>query len=301
MSTVNCRSCGSPQLEVVLSLGQTPLANSLLTKAQLKEPEATYPLDLAFCRACSLLQITETVPPETLFRDYLYFSSFSDTMLKHSEELADELIESRGLNGQSLVVEVASNDGYLLQYFVARGIPVLGIEPAANVAAAAVAKEVPTRVAFFGRDTARELVGEGHDAVLDVVDLFDGAEDLGEEPVEPPAVVPAGLAGLGPARDAGLPRRRRKEEPGDRVAEAAGEGHDLVGGEPPAAARVDGALGLGEGRLRPAGAEEGLEAPAGFSLAPAPGFTGPGEVVGDDLVGGEVPVLGLFAGVHRCS
>ena len=110
MSTVNCRSCGSPQLEVVLSLGQTPLANSLLTKAQLKEPEATYPLDLAFCRACSLLQITETVPPETLFRDYLYFSSFSDTMLKHSEELADDLIESRALNGQSLVVEVASNE-----------------------------------------------------------------------------------------------------------------------------------------------------------------------------------------------
>src|SRR2546429_1558807 len=161
MSSVNCRSCGSPQLEVVLSLGQTPLANSLLTKAQLKEPEATYPLDLAFCRACSLLQITETVPPETLFRDYLYFSSFSDTMLKHSEELADELIESRGLNGQSLVVEVASNDGYLLQFYQRRGIPVLGIEPALNVAKVAVEeRHIPTITAFFGAALAGPLGAE---------------------------------------------------------------------------------------------------------------------------------------------
>ena len=165
MSTVNCRSCGSPQLEVVLSLGQTPLANSLLTKAQLKEPEATYPLDLAFCRACSLLQITETVPPETLFRDYLYFSSFSDTMLKHSEELADELIESRGLNGQSLVVEVASNDGYLLQFYQRRGIPVLGIEPALNVAKVAIEeKHIPTITEFFGADLASQLAAKGQQA-----------------------------------------------------------------------------------------------------------------------------------------
>ena len=165
MSTVNCRSCGSPQLEVVLSLGQTPLANSLLTKAQLKEPEATYPLDLAFCRACSLLQITETVPPETLFRDYLYFSSFSDTMLKHSEELADELIESRGLDAHSLVVEVASNDGYLLQFYQRRGIPVLGIEPALNVAKVAIEeKHIPTITEFFGADLAGQLAAKGQQA-----------------------------------------------------------------------------------------------------------------------------------------
>src|SRR5438132_4716137 len=190
MSTVNCRSCGSPQLEVVLSLGQTPLANSLLTKAQLKEPEATYPLDLAFCRACSLLQITETVPPETLFRDYLYFSSFSDTMLKHSEELADELIASRGLNAQSLVVEVASNDGYLLQFYQRRGIPVLGIEPALNVAKVAVEeKHIPTITEFFGADLAGQLAAKGQQAdvvhahnvlahVANLNDFVDGFERL---------------------------------------------------------------------------------------------------------------------------
>ena len=190
MSTVNCRSCGSPQLEVVLSLGQTPLANSLLTKAQLKEPEATYPLDLAFCRACSLLQITETVPPETLFRDYLYFSSFSDTMLKHSEELADELIESRGLNGQSLVVEVASNDVYLLQFYQRRGIPVLGIEPALNVAKVAIEeKHIPTITEFFGADLAGQLAAKGQQAdvvhahnvlahVANLNDFVDGFERL---------------------------------------------------------------------------------------------------------------------------
>jgi SAM-dependent methyltransferase len=165
MSVVACRSCGSPQLEVVLSLGQTPLANSLLTKAQLKDPEPTYPLDLAFCRACSLLQITETVPPETLFRDYLYFSSFSDTMLKHSEELADELINSRRLNPQSLVVEVASNDGYLLQFYQRRGIPVLGIEPALNVAKVAIEeKGIPTITEFFGSELAVQLAAKGQKA-----------------------------------------------------------------------------------------------------------------------------------------
>jgi SAM-dependent methyltransferase len=165
---------------VVLSLGQTPLANSLLTKAQLKDPEPTYPLDLAFCRACSLLQITETVPPETLFRDYLYFSSFSDTMLKHSEELADELIRSRGLNAQSLVVEVASNDGYLLQFYQRRGIPVLGIEPALNVAKVAVEeKHIPTITEFFGADLAAQLAAKGqradvvhaHNVLAHVADL----------------------------------------------------------------------------------------------------------------------------------
>jgi SAM-dependent methyltransferase len=152
----------------------------LLTKAQLKDPEPTYPLDLAFCRACSLLQITETVPPETLFRDYLYFSSFSDTMLKHSEELADELIRSRGLNAQSLVVEVASNDGYLLQFYQRRGIPVLGIEPALNVAKVAVEeKHIPTITEFFGADLAAQLAAKGqradvvhaHNVLAHVADL----------------------------------------------------------------------------------------------------------------------------------
>jgi SAM-dependent methyltransferase len=180
VSAVVCRSCGSPQLEVVLSLGQTPLANSLLTQAQLTEPEPTYPLDLAFCTRCALLQITETVPPEQLFREYLYFSSFSDTMLQHAEALADELIPSRGLNAQSLVVEVASNDGYLLQFYPRRGIPVLGIEPALNVAKVAIEQNrIPTITEFFGRELARELAAKGqradvvhaHNVLAHVADL----------------------------------------------------------------------------------------------------------------------------------
>jgi SAM-dependent methyltransferase len=165
VSALQCRSCGSPRLEVVLSLGRTPLANSLLTEAQLAEPEPTYPLDLAFCPHCSLLQITETVPPEQLFREYLYFSSFSDTMLEHAEALANDLIQTRGLNAQSLVVEVASNDGYLLQFYQRRGIPVLGIEPARNVARVAVEqKHIPTITEFFGQELAEQLAAQGRRA-----------------------------------------------------------------------------------------------------------------------------------------
>ncbi|MDQ6712044.1 MAG: class I SAM-dependent methyltransferase [Candidatus Dormibacteraeota bacterium] len=179
MSAATCRSCGGSDLEVVLSLGRTPLANSLLTQAQLAEPEPTYPLDLAYCRACSLLQITETVPPEQLFREYLYFSSFSDTMLKHSEELAQELTKSRRLTGQSLVVEVASNDGYLLQFYKRAGIPVLGIEPARNVARVAEQNGIPTIVEFFDRELAQELAARGqradvihaHNVLAHVADL----------------------------------------------------------------------------------------------------------------------------------
>src|SRR5258708_7570631 len=112
-----CRSCGNPGLENVLSLGRTPLANALLTKEQTASREETYPLDLAFCPNCSLVQITETVPPEKLFREYFYLSSFSETMLRHAEDLAAEMMVSRALSADSLVVEVASNDGYLLQYY----------------------------------------------------------------------------------------------------------------------------------------------------------------------------------------
>ena len=125
-----CRSCGAPKLERVLSLGRTPLANALLTAEQLDAPEETYPLDLVFCPACTLVQITETVPPEKLFREYFYLSSFSETMLRHAEEIATRLTAARKLDAESLVVEIASNDGYLLQFYQRAGIPVLGIEPA---------------------------------------------------------------------------------------------------------------------------------------------------------------------------
>jgi SAM-dependent methyltransferase len=157
-ATVDCRSCGHAPLQLILSLGRTPLANSLLTAAQLAQPEPTYPLDLAFCAACSLVQITETVPPEILFREYLYFSSFSDAMLEHARMLAERLINMRRLDSSSRVIEIASNDGYLLQFYHRRSIPVLGIEPARNVAQ--VAREqrgIPTLSEFFSEALARRL------------------------------------------------------------------------------------------------------------------------------------------------
>jgi hypothetical protein len=112
----SCRSCGAPQLITILDLGQMPLANGLLTAEQLLEPEETYPLKLALCPACVLVQITVTVAPEQLFREYFYLSSFSETMLRHAEVLVETLISARKLGRGSLVMEVGSNDGYLLQY-----------------------------------------------------------------------------------------------------------------------------------------------------------------------------------------
>jgi SAM-dependent methyltransferase len=159
-----CRSCGGKDLELVLSLGSMPLANALLTEKQLGEPETKWPLDLAFCPHCALVQITETVPPEILFRDYLYFSSYSDTMLKHASDLSDKLVQRMGLNSSSLVVELGSNDGYLLKYFARRGVPVLGVEPALNVAKVAEQSGVPTVVEFFGEELARSLGRQGRSA-----------------------------------------------------------------------------------------------------------------------------------------
>jgi SAM-dependent methyltransferase len=142
-------------------LGSTPLANSLLKAEELNEPESRYPLDLVFCPDCKLVQITETVPPEKLFRDYLYFSSFSDTMLNHAKGLAERLTSSRNLGDRSLVLEIASNDGYLLQHYKRSGVPVLGIEPAVNVARVAQEKGVPTLCEFFGSDLAFGLRDQG--------------------------------------------------------------------------------------------------------------------------------------------
>jgi SAM-dependent methyltransferase len=166
---VACRGCGSPDgadLVPVLDLGKTPLANRLLLPEQLDEPEPTYPLDLAFCPHCTLLQITETVPPEELFRDYLYFSSFSDTMLRHARESAERLIAARSLGPDSLVVEAASNDGYMLQFFARQGISVLGIEPARNIAKVARERGIPTLEEFFGVEIAERLAAEGKKADL---------------------------------------------------------------------------------------------------------------------------------------
>lgn len=159
-----CRSCGNPVLEPVLNLGETPLANSLLPPALVEEPEPKFPLELVFCPACALVQITTSVPPEQLFREYLYFSSFSDTMLQHAETLVNRLVASRHLSADSLAAEVASNDGYLLQFYRKAGVPVLGIEPATNIAKVAEANGIRTLCEFFGSDLARNLAAEGHRA-----------------------------------------------------------------------------------------------------------------------------------------
>ncbi|HEX3145608.1 MAG TPA: class I SAM-dependent methyltransferase [Pyrinomonadaceae bacterium] len=159
-----CRACGSPELRPILDLGVTPLANGLLTAAELDKPEATYPLELVFCPACTLVQITVTVPPEQLFREYVYFSSFSETMLRHAGQLVAELTAGRGLDQNSFVIEVASNDGYLLQGYQRSGIPVLGIEPATNIARVARERGIPTIAEFFGVDLARQLAEKGQQA-----------------------------------------------------------------------------------------------------------------------------------------
>ena len=161
MSAFTCRACGSSRVPLILSLGRTPLANALLSADDLSIEEDTYPLDLVFCEDCTLVQITETVPPERLFSDYAYFSSFSDTMLEHARGIVGRLVRERGLGPNSLAVEIASNDGYLLQYYVQAGVPVLGIEPAANIARTAEEKGVRTVVDFFGEPLASRLRAEG--------------------------------------------------------------------------------------------------------------------------------------------
>lgn len=160
-----CRSCGQGGLQPILSLGAMPLANSLLPDLQSAASEEKFPLELVFCPDCALVQITETIAPEKLFREYVYFSSFSDTMLCHAQNLVEELIAARRLGAASLVVEIASNDGYLLQYYRQAGVPVLGIEPALNIARVAQEERgIPTLAEFFGLDLAERLRDEGKQA-----------------------------------------------------------------------------------------------------------------------------------------
>lgn len=167
MQTPACRFCGAPLKHDFVDLGSTPLANSYLTADQIAQGlDRSYPLHARVCDACFLVQVDAPVSPQAIFSDYAYFSSYSDSWVAHARRYADAMIERFGLGPQSLVVEIASNDGYLLQHFVARGVPVLGVEPAANVAEAARAKGVPTEVAFFGRETARGLAARGFFADL---------------------------------------------------------------------------------------------------------------------------------------
>lgn len=163
MST--CRVCGEPDPQVFLSLGDMPLPDGFRTPAQLDEPEPRYPLDVAFCDRCTLVQLVGDVDREEMFAEkYLYFSSFSDLVLQHAKEHVENLIAERDLGADDLVVELASNDGYLLRNVVAAGVGALGIDPAPEPSAAAREAGVPTIQDFFGRDLARRLVSEGRRA-----------------------------------------------------------------------------------------------------------------------------------------
>jgi SAM-dependent methyltransferase len=162
----HCRACGSTQGSLVLDLGVQPLANNLLRPEDLAKPEPRFPLKLALCHGCWMLQITDLVRPVQLFSEYLYFSSFSDQALRHAKSAAERYCRELSLDRNSLVVEVASNDGYLLQYFQKAGVPCLGIEPAANIAQVARQKGIETLLEFFGSELARKLAGTGRQADL---------------------------------------------------------------------------------------------------------------------------------------
>ncbi len=158
LRTATCRFCGTALTRSFCDLGATPPANAYLREADLSRPEVHYPLHAYVCESCLLVQLEEFATPEQLFGDYAYFSSYSATWLAHAEAYAAMAVDRFRLDGTSRVIEVASNDGYLLQHFVRHGVPVQGIEPAANVARRAEEIGVPTLVRFFGRATARELV-----------------------------------------------------------------------------------------------------------------------------------------------
>jgi SAM-dependent methyltransferase len=161
-----CRNCGEALRHTFVDLGMSPLANSYLKAAQLNQMEPFYPLHVRLCGACFLVQLEPVAKPEEIFSDYAYFSSYSDSWLEHAKNYTDAVTRRFGLKGQSWVVEIASNDGYLLQYFVGKGIPVLGIEPARNVAEEAIRRGIPTDVRFFGNNTARNLTAGGKHADL---------------------------------------------------------------------------------------------------------------------------------------
>jgi predicted TPR repeat methyltransferase len=156
-----CRSCGEPLRLTMVDLGASPLCERFLRADQLDEMEPFYPLRVEVCESCYLAQVPAYVTPEAIFTDYAYFSSFSDSWLMHARRYADTMVERLDLGPASLVAELGSNDGYLLANFVERGIPVMGIEPAANVAREAEARGVRTLVRFFGRELAEELVASG--------------------------------------------------------------------------------------------------------------------------------------------
>ena len=161
-----CRFCSAPLQTVFVDLGMSPLANAYLPPAALGRAETFYPLSVYLCETCFLAQLPEAQNPEEIFSDYAYFSSFSESWLRHAKSYATTMTERLGLDSTSLVVEIASNDGYLLRYFKEQAIPVQGVDPAANVVAKAIEDGIPTRVEFFGEAVAQAMVAEGQRADL---------------------------------------------------------------------------------------------------------------------------------------
>src|SRR5712692_6821933 len=161
-----CRFCKTELRHTFVDLGMSPLCESYLRPEQLNQMESFYPLHVFVCERCFLVQLEEFVSPDHIFTEYAYFSSYSDSWLDHCRRYTEQMLSRFCLSEGSLVVELASNDGYLLQYFVRKGIPVLGIEPAENVAKAAEEKGIPTLVRFFGNRLATELASQGKKADL---------------------------------------------------------------------------------------------------------------------------------------
>lgn len=166
MDSIRCRFCETPLHYTFVDLGMSPPANAYLKRHELNRMEAFFPLHVYVCEKCYLVQLPEHQSPEQIFNDYAYFSSFSETWLNHVKAYTDDMIERFGINANSRIVEIASNDGYLLQYFKERGIPVLGVEPARNVARIAQDAGIPTIVQFFGTQTAIEMKSNGEHADL---------------------------------------------------------------------------------------------------------------------------------------
>ena len=177
MTSFPCRFCGTPLENRVVDLGMSPLCESFLPEDRIDTMEPFYPLHAWVCHECYLVQINDYVTADHIFDEYAYFSSFSTTWLEHAETYVGAMTEQLGLDGDSFVVELASNDGYLLQYFVDREIPCLGIEPAKNVAEVAIERGVPTDVSYFGVDKAEEMAAAGK-----MADLVCGANVLAQVP-----------------------------------------------------------------------------------------------------------------------
>lgn len=186
MSTPRCRLCSAELTQTFVDLGMSPPCESYLSEDQLDQGEVFYPLHVRVCGECLLVQLPSYIPAEDIFSDYAYFSSYSDSWVAHARRFVDSAAERLGLGNESFIVEVASNDGYLLQHVVNRGIRALGIEPAANIAEAAVARGIPTEVLFLGEETGQKIAAENGPADLVVAnnvfahvpDILDFAKGL---------------------------------------------------------------------------------------------------------------------------